>query len=407
MRILDVSPMGVNPPRRGSAVRTHNLLRHLSARHEVRQFSLAWDEPPPLRPRLDELRVEPTYSELRFHHPVAGAANRIGMHAWVNAPVLSGAALGLTRPTALDRLLRWADVVLVEFPWQFEYCRRRTDAPCVLASHNVEAVKFRSWAVPAGAALTRAPWVRHIERVESRAARSADLVLAVSGDEAAKYVARYGVDPARVVEIPNGADTDRYAPVDADAKRAAKRRLGLPERPTAIYAASVIPPNRSGARWVRRLAAASGAFTFLAVGAGAHTHGGSPNLVATGQVEDMRPYLDAADVALCPIEHGAGTKIKLLEYMASGLPAVAFAPAVGGLAARDGTELLVADASVADLLAAIERLVDDPALAARTGQAARELVVRRYDWRQIARRLDEALMSIGVAGVETPGPAPA
>src|SRR5947209_7470001 len=192
MRILDVSPMGVNPPRRGSAVRTHNLLRHLSARHEVRQFSLAWDEPPPLRPRLDELRVEPTYSELRFHHPVAGAANRIGMHAWVNAPVLSGAALGLTRPTALDRLLRWADVVLVEFPWQFEYCRRRTDAPCVLASHNVEAVKFRSWAVPAGAALTRAPWVRHIERVESRAARSADLVLAVSGDEAAKYVGRDG-----------------------------------------------------------------------------------------------------------------------------------------------------------------------------------------------------------------------
>src|SRR5947209_14931869 len=109
----------------------------------------------------------------------------------------------------------------------------------------------------------------------------------------------------------------------------------------------------------------------------------------------MRPYLDAADVALCPIEHGAGTKIKLLEYMASGLPAVAFPPAVNGLAARDGTELVVANASVPDLLAAIERLVDDPALATRTGRAARALVVRRYAWRQIGGRLDRALTSIG------------
>jgi polysaccharide biosynthesis protein PslH len=284
--------------------------------------------------------------------------------------------------------------VLVEFPWQFEYCRRRAAAPCVLASHNVEALKFRSWAVPAGASLTRRPWVRYVERVESRAARAAEVVLAVSGEEAAEYVERYGVEPARVVEIPNGADTDRYAPVGTEAKRAAKRRLGLPERPTAIYTASVIPPNRSGARWVRRLAAATDGFTFLAVGAGAHTGGDSPNLVATGQVEDIRPYLDAADVALCPIEHGAGTKIKLLEYMASGLPAVAFAPAVGGLAARDGAELVVADASVSDLRAAIERLVEDAELAARIGRAARELVARRYDWRQIAWRLDEVLSSM-------------
>src|SRR5947209_19369341 len=97
MRILDVSPMGVNPPRRGSAVRTHNLLRHLSARHEVRQFSLAWDEPPPLRPRLDELRVEPTYRALRFHHPGASAANRIGTRGVREAPGDSVAASGLRR----------------------------------------------------------------------------------------------------------------------------------------------------------------------------------------------------------------------------------------------------------------------------------------------------------------------
>jgi glycosyltransferase involved in cell wall biosynthesis len=391
MRIVDVSPMAVNPPRRGSAVRTHNLLRQLALRHDVRQFSLSWDDRPVLRPRVDEVHVAPTYTELRLRHPVADAANRVGMHAWVNAPVLSGAALELTRPASLDRLLRWADVVLVEFPWQFAYCRRRTAGPCVLASHNVEAMKFASWAVPAGATVTRTPWLRHIERVESRAARAADLVLAVSGDEGGEYVERYGVAPARVVEIRNGADIDRYVPADPAATRAAKLRLGLPERPTAVYTASAIPPNRAGADWVRRLAAAADGFTFLAVGEGARVRDGNTNVVSTGIVDDIRPYLDAADVAVCPIEHGAGTKIKLLEYMASGLPAVAFAPAVRGLDARDGVEVLVAEPTVASLKAAIDRLAAEPALAGRIGRAARELAVGRYDWASIAQRLDQAL----------------
>ena len=41
MRILDVSPRIVFPPYRGSSVRTHNILRRLSAQHEIRQFSYA------------------------------------------------------------------------------------------------------------------------------------------------------------------------------------------------------------------------------------------------------------------------------------------------------------------------------------------------------------------------------
>lgn len=391
MRILDVSPMAVYPPRRGSAVRTYSLLRHLGARHEVRQFSLPWDDAAVLWPRLEGTRITPTYSELRYRHPLASVAKEVGMRAWVNAPLLSGVALQVTRPRALTRLMRWAEIVLVEFPWQFEYCRRRSHARCVLASHNVESLKFSSWAVAAGASLSTRPWVRYVERLEARAARAAELVLAVSASEREHYIERYGVDPARVVEIPNGADTGRYVPVEPDAKAAARRRLGLPERPTVVYAASLIPPNCRGAEWVRRLAAATERFTFLAVGAGAQITGGPGNVISTGLVDDVRPYFDAADVALCPIEHGAGTKIKLLEYMASGLPSVAFSPAVDGLAARDGTELVVAERSVDGLRAALERLVDDPAFARRIGAAARKLVVERYDWARIAQRLEDVL----------------
>jgi len=391
MRILDVSPLAVYPPRRGSAVRTYSLLRHLSVRHEVRQFSLPGDDPFSLWPRLERTQVTPKYCELRFRHPVASAANRLGERAWVSAPLLSGLALEITRPPLLTGLLRWADVLLVEFPWQFEYCRRRSTAPCVLASHNLEGLKFASWAEAAHASLTIRPWLRFVERMERRAARSASLVLAVSATEREQYIERYGVDPDRVVEIPNGADTERYSPIEPEAKAAARRRLGLPERTTVIYMASAVPPNRRGADWVRRLAAVADRFTFLAVGEGAQVDDRPSNMVSTGFVDDLRPYLDAADIALCPIEHGAGTKIKLLEYMASGLPTVAFGSAVGGLLVRDGVHLLVAEPSVRGLLEATERLAADRALALRIGGSARALVVERYDWRRIARRLDDAL----------------
>jgi glycosyltransferase involved in cell wall biosynthesis len=369
----------------------YSLLRHLSARHEVRQFSLPWDDPLTPWPRLQRTQATPTYCELCFRHPLAGAANRLGERAWVNAPLLSGLALQITRPPLLGRLLRWADVLLVEFPWQFEYCRRRSDVPCVLATHNLEALKFASWAEAANASLTVRPWLRYVERTEARAARAATLILAVSESERDQYIERYGVDPARVVEIPNGADAERYAPIHPDAKAAARRRMGLPERPTVIYVASLIPPNRRGASWVRRLAAVGDRFTFLAVGPGADVDDPPSNMISTGFVDDIRPYLDAADIALCPIEHGAGTKIKLLEYMAAGLPTVVFAPALGGLLASDGVEVLVAEPSVRALHQAIERIADDRALAVRLGRAARALVVDRYDWERIAGRLDDAL----------------
>jgi glycosyltransferase involved in cell wall biosynthesis len=391
MRILDVSPLAVHPPRRGATVRIYNLLRHLSTRHDVWQFSLPWDDPLRLSPRLHETRLTPTYSELQFRHPVAAAASRLGQRAWFKAPLLSGMTLEVTRPAALTRLLRWAELVMVEFPWQFEYCRRRTRAPCVLAAHNAEGLKFASWAEAAGEPVTARPWVRYVERTEARAARAATLTLAVTAGERDHYVERYGVSSDRVVEIPNGADTERYSPASSEARAAARQRLGLPQRPTAIYAASLIPPNRRGAAWIRRLAAESDRFTFLAVGHGAEVTDAPPNMISTGSVDDIRPYFDAAEIGLCPIEHGAGTKIKLLEYMASGLPSVVFAPALNGLAARDGVEVVVAEPSIAGLREAIERLADDRELALRMGAAARELVLRRYDWGQIADRLDAAL----------------
>src|SRR5438093_1800453 len=139
MRILDVAPFAVYPPENGSTMRMFHLLRALSRSQEVRQFSQAgWNE---LRRRSFDSQVQatPTYLERRYAHPLSVLACERCRRSWIFQFVLAGAVLRLTRPRLLRDWLRWADVVLVEFPWQFgAVARLRPNAPLVLASHNVE-----------------------------------------------------------------------------------------------------------------------------------------------------------------------------------------------------------------------------------------------------------------------------
>jgi glycosyltransferase involved in cell wall biosynthesis len=386
VRILDVSPRVVHPPTRGSSVRAANLLRVLAERHEMRQLSQAR-----LRRRGDpegargRFAVTPSYVELRMAAPVPTIATELGARSWVRAPVLSGVGLGPS--PRLRAQVAWADVVLVEFPWQFAACRRaRSDVPIVLAGCNVEAAKFADYAAAAGSPRTAPIWLRAVERLERRAVQGADLVLAVSDADRDELIRRYAPPSHRVVTIPNGADTTRYRPSPPEARRAARARLGLPDRPTVLFAGADVPPNRAGLAWVRRLAAQAPHLTFLVTGAVAPPS--SDAVVATGLLDDFGIALVAADFALCPIEFGGGTKIKLLEGLAAGLPTVAFGEALHGLD-LDG-EVLVAPKSEDGLLSALDRL-SDPAVARELSQRGRDWVVARYDWRAIARLLEVQL----------------
>lgn len=392
MRILDVSPRVVHPATRGSSVRAANLLRALAERHEVRQLSQARlshrGDPEGAR---GHFAVTPSYAELRTAAPVATAATELGARSWVRAPILSGAGLG--RSPRLRALIDWADVVLVEFPWQFAACRRaRSDVPIVLAGCNVEAAKFADYAVASGSPRTAPIWLRVIEQLERRAVQGADLVLAVSDADRDELIRRYSPASQRVVTVPNGADTTRYRPTPPGARRAARASLGLPDRPTVLFAGADVPPNRAGLTWVRRLAAQAPQLTFLVTGAVAPPS--RDGIVATGLLEDFGIALAAADFALCPIEFGGGTKIKLLEGLAAGLPTVAFAEALHGLDV-DGA-VLAAPKSERGLLQALDRLAD-PAVARELSRRGRDWVVDRYDWRAIARRLEVHLEDL-VAG---------
>jgi glycosyltransferase involved in cell wall biosynthesis len=67
------------------------------------------------------------------------------------------------------------------------------------------------------------------------------------------------------------------------------------------------------------------------------------NVFTPGFVEDLGSFLQYADVALCPLTMGSGTKLKMLDYLAAGLPIVTTPTGTQGLELDNGVHVLQVD----------------------------------------------------------------
>jgi glycosyltransferase involved in cell wall biosynthesis len=105
-----------------------------------------------------------------------------------------------------------------------------------------------------------------------------------------------------------------------------------------------------------------------------------------GYVDDVRPYLDAADVYICPITDGGGTKLKVIDALAMGKALVAHPIACEGIDVSEGLNVLYA-VSPEDYVAKIGALIESPERRAQLGAQGRALVERQYSYASIGRKL--------------------
>jgi glycosyltransferase involved in cell wall biosynthesis len=391
LRILDVTPFPVWPPAGGSTTRIHHLLRGLSANHEIRVFSQLRF---PYRSRAGQVQVADRYVEHRDGGAIAAAGAELCQHSWMRPhAVLSSACMRLGRPRLLSEWLEWAELALIEFPWQFAYCRRTAPGlPMVFMSHNVEVLTRTSNARAAGVSVRRSPLLALVARQERFAVARAELVTCVSEADRRYFVDHLGLDPARAVVIPSGSDTDRVRPVDPGRRPELRRELGLPDARTVVFMSGAAKvPDVEGLKWVRRLAARRPELSFVVVGAISPRPEVEGNVTATGRVPDFLPYLQASDAALAPIEYGGGTKLKVFDSLAAGLPTITFSETIHGTELVDGRHVLVADKSMAALERRLEEVLADPARARELAGAGRLFMVEHHDWKAICAELETAL----------------
>jgi sugar transferase (PEP-CTERM/EpsH1 system associated) len=105
----------------------------------------------------------------------------------------------------------------------------------------------------------------------------------------------------------------------------------------------------------------------------------SGDVVVTGTVADVRPYLQHAAVVVAPLRLARGIQNKILEAMAMGRPVVASDSCAAAIDARPGAELLVA-ARADDFVNQVEVLLRSPERAEAIGLAGRRRVLQAYSW---------------------------
>jgi glycosyltransferase involved in cell wall biosynthesis len=109
-------------------------------------------------------------------------------------------------------------------------------------------------------------------------------------------------------------------------------------------------------------------------------------VTVTGFVNDMRPFLCSATIAVAPLIYGTGVQNKVLEAMACGIPVVASPTACDGIGAVAERDLLVGtdDAALADHALTLLR---NESLRASLASAGRRYVTTHHHWDELAKRL--------------------
>ncbi len=248
--------------------------------------------------------------------------------------------------------------------------------------------------------------------------RRADAFTAISQAIAAE-LRRGGVRSESIQMIPNAVDTDRFYPVDARRKASLRRALAIPPASrVVIYTGRLVTYKGLPSLlevWQEIARIQEDVLLLLVGGGGLDIHNCEAALRSyvaahalehrvrfTGEVPHVADFLQAADIFVFPTRDDA-FPTSLIEAMVCRLPVVTTpVGAIPEIVVDGQNGLLVPPDDQPALRTALSRLLSDPALLARLGQAARQTVIERYSavavTDQYARLFRRLAVDPGTAG---------
>jgi len=392
------------PPDRGDKIRSHHELRALAKLAPVHVGCFADDE------RDEGFAAEMarlTASQCVLRRPggrLMAGLRGLARRGPLSVSLFESAAMrAYVRRTLAERPIR----AMFGFSGQMAQYGLDLPAHCrfVMDLGDIDSAKFAAYGAAKGGPMG---WVhkregRVLASYERAIAERADITLFVSEAEADLFRTMHGLSPARVRALENGVALDHFSP-DAvlPALTPGERGAG----PLIVFTGQMdYRPNVEAVvdfaqRSLPRVRAAHADARFAIVGrnpaAPVRALCGQAGVVVTGAVEDVRPWLAAADLVVAPLRIARGIQNKVLEAMAMARPVLASAPAAEGIDALDGRDLIVARAPEDEARLAIA-LIGDPARAAAIGAAARMRVEARYGWAAALAPLEALLFGDMVA----------
>jgi glycosyltransferase involved in cell wall biosynthesis len=389
LRVLVLDEEFPFPPNAGKRIRSWNLLRRLAQRHALEFMCFG--------PVNEDARAVAQSVGIRLH-VIEQPINKTGfglyfdlfLNLFSRYPYSVSKHYTSRFRQALAALLAGGRFDLVHCEWSpyVRYLPLVNGLPTSVSAHNVESQIWQrraehdphSW----GKAFF-ALQAKKMERFERRALRSVAAITAVS-DLDAETFSKWGL--ANVTVVDNGVDIDAIRPTDSREEHPADLLFiasldWFPNQDALWYFLDEIFPliRKSdatiGVRVVGRRLPSEQA-TRLGRYAGVEF---------VGEVPDVRTEYARSSIVLVPLRIGGGSRLKILEALATGKTVVSTSIGAEGLAVENGRELVIADAP-AEFAEQVLALLRDPDRRRQLGANGRRLVETRYSWDSLVDRMD-------------------
>lgn len=394
MKILMLTPYLPYPLLSGGQIRTYNLLKQLSTKHEITLFALIKNHQEKkyikhIKPFCKEVRVFKRSSKPFTVKNIFKTA--ISTYPFLvirnHVPEAVNAIKTELENTHYDLIHAETFYMMPHIP--------PTKTPIILVEQTIEYLGYESYAKKVSPPLK---WllqfdIKKIRKWERFYWKKANKLITMSGKDQ-EYIQDYLSHPEKVEVVFNGVDNDWFSQVPRK----------LPKTPTVIYVGTFKwLPNVEAAQYLIKKIWPN--ILKLQPNAQLKIVGNEPtkeiinyqeqyqNVKVLGKVPDIRDAFKQAHVLLAPVFSGKGTRYKILEALASGTPVVATSTAVEGLNLVHNKHVLVSN-NPKELAEYVTKLFTDQELWQKLSTNGKKYVKQYYDWQPISNKLDKIYQSM-------------
>jgi sugar transferase (PEP-CTERM/EpsH1 system associated) len=392
LRILALVSRPLARPLIGETLRLFHVLAGLARNHRV--FLLYFQRDKHARVEVAELP-----SDLHNVRPVPFNRKWATFKAILSMLTSRAMQVSFLSSRAMRKAVREAcrtfepEILFVHMARMAQYAKEAEDVPTVLDLVDSFSLHLGSYA---GLGAMRSRFLMRLEtkkmaRYECDCATKASLSLAASERDVEAVRNSPYFKGGRVEVLPNGVDTEYFAPKETEKDN------------SIVFVGNLAyPPNEDGILWFARkvfpkILKSSPSAKLVIVGMNPSVRVLSlarhEQIEVTGTVPDVRPYLWRAAVSVAPLRKAGGSQYKVLEAMACGRPLVITSAAAAGIDAVPGRDFEVAD-DPDDFAAKVSSLLESPDRRRRIAAAGRAVTEQKYTWNRIAANLEKMIESL-------------
>lgn len=325
--------------------------------------------------KVEKITGVKTYTFSKITYLTAGILSKLGLFAlgWIYNPLIKRDIEELVekiRPNIIQS-------EFIHSAYQMSKISRNFNIPFVVAEHNVEHIRLSEEGKGSG---------RKLKSIELKICNLADYVTTVS-EKDKQDLAKIGVNSSTIKVIPNGVDYNRYQ-IRSEVRDRIRHKYGIEKNDIVLVFHGTLGyrPNITANELLKdyifpKLNKEHKNLKLLLIGSGRSQNIGE-KVIELDEISfsEFPMYLSMGDIGVVPITAGSGTRLKIIEYLALGIPTVSTEVGAEGLPVRDGEHIIIANDAKDDFVEKIIKLLNNKKLQERLNKNGKELVKEKLDW---------------------------